>query len=41
MKTNEAFNYDPDKLAERFLQELYIWHPEMDAPPHQSVVSEQ
>ena len=31
----QAFNYDPDKLAERFLEEFYIWHPQEDNPPEQ------
>jgi P4 family phage/plasmid primase-like protien len=33
MKTNQDFNYEPDKLAEKFLGEYYIWHPEDDSPP--------
>jgi len=35
MKTNESFCYEPDKLAEKFLTEYYIWHPEEDSPPEQ------
>ncbi len=35
MKTNQSYNYDPDKLAEKFLGEFYIWHPDDDAPPEQ------
>jgi len=33
MRTNHNFNYEPDKLAEGFLGEYYIWHPEDDSPP--------
>jgi len=35
MRTNESFCYEPDKLAEKFLTEYYIWHPEEDSPPEQ------
>ena len=35
MKTNQSYYYEPDKLAEWFLGEYYIWHPEDDSPPEQ------
>ncbi len=35
MRMKDSFYYEPDKLAERFLEELYVWHPQLDGPPEQ------
>jgi P4 family phage/plasmid primase-like protien len=41
MRTKEVFEYEPDKLAERFLGERYIWHPQEDSPPEQYLDGKQ
>jgi len=37
----QAFDYEPDKLAERYLFEYYIWHPQEDGPPEQYLDARQ
>jgi P4 family phage/plasmid primase-like protien len=37
MNQGRAFDYEPDKLAEAFLTQYYVWHPQEDSPPEQYV----
>jgi len=39
--SSQAFDYEPDKLAERYLFEYHVWHPQIDGPPEQYLDQKQ